>query len=141
MKKEFSSIKSQINHMKQYIQRLEQIANNLSSTSSPPHIISTSVNNDLKTQANKLKLSIEDTNNYLSGIYASIVTLAKSFGAPLSEQWQLQFPSHFTSSSSPSHITIQSKSTISEENIDAESSFSHQPSKISTDLSFPKSHD
>jgi len=49
MKKKFLSIKSQINHMKQRVQRLEQIADNSSSTSLPPHIIFTSVNNDLKT--------------------------------------------------------------------------------------------
>src|SRR6266498_5301759 len=106
--------------MEQRILHLEQIADHSSSTSSSLSTISTSVNTDLQTQADKIESSIEDTNNRLSGIYTSIATLAKSFGAPLSEQWQLQFPSHFTSSSSPSHITIQSKSTISEENIDAE---------------------
>jgi len=72
--------------MKQRIQHLEQTADNSSSTSSPPHIIFTPINNDLKTQADKLESSIEDTNNHLSGIYTSIATLAKSFGAPLSEQ-------------------------------------------------------
>jgi len=89
-------------------------------------------------------LSIEDTNNHLSEIYASIATLAKRFDALLSEQWQLQFPSHLTSSSSFSYTIFQSKNTILKEHdmfVDAESSFSHQYSKISTDLSFPKSHD
>src|SRR6266498_2062228 len=83
MKKEFSSIKSQINHIEQRIQHLKQTADNSSFTSSSSYIIFTSVNNDLKTQANKLESSIEDTNNHLSGIYASIVTLVKSFSIPL----------------------------------------------------------
>jgi len=64
---------------------LKQIADNLLSISSPSHIISASVNNDLKTQADKLKSSIEDTNTCLLGIYTSIATLAKSFSVSLSE--------------------------------------------------------
>ncbi len=130
--------------MDQCIQCLEQIANNSSSISSPSHIISISVNNDLKTQADKLESSIEDTNNHLSGIYVSIATLAKSFGIPLSEQWQLQFPSHSTSSSFSFYTTNQLKPINPEENnmfINIESSLSYQLSKISTDLSFSKSYD
>ncbi len=79
IKKEFSSIKSQINHIKQRIQHLKQIADNSSSTFLPSHIISTSINNNLKIQTDKLKSFIEDINNHLSEIYASIVTLAKKF--------------------------------------------------------------
>ena len=123
---------------------MKQTADNSLSTSSPSYIIFTLVNNDLKTQADKLESSIEDTNNCLSGIYASIATLARSFSAPLSKQWQLQFSSHSASSSSQFHTTTKSKTTIPDENdmfVNAESSLSHQLSKISTDLSFPKSHD
>ncbi len=86
MKKEFSSFKSQINNMEQRILRLEQIADHASSTSSPLLTIPIPVNTDLQTQANKIESSIKDTNNHLSGIYASIATLAKSFDILLSEQ-------------------------------------------------------
>jgi len=72
--------------MKQHILRLEQIADHSSSSPSPRLTIPTLVNTDLQTQADKIELSIKDTNNHLSEIYASITTLAKSFGAPLSEQ-------------------------------------------------------
>ena len=130
--------------MKQCILRLEQIADHSSSTSSPLSTIFTSINTDLQTQADKIESSIEDTNNRLSEIYASIATLAKSFSAPLSKQWQLQFLSHSTSSSSSSHTFTQSKNTVPKENdmfVNVESSLSHQPFKISTDLSFSKSYD
>ena len=73
--------------MKQYILRLEQIADHSSSSPSSLLMIPTSVNTDLQTQADKIESSIKDTNNRLSEIYASIATLTKSFGAPLSEQW------------------------------------------------------
>ena len=86
MKKEFSSFKSQFNNMDQRILRLKQIANHSSSSTSPLLTIFTSVNTDLQTQADKIESSIKDTNNRLSEIYASIATLAKSFGVSLSEQ-------------------------------------------------------
>ena len=86
--------------MKQHILRLEQIADHSSSSPSSLLMIPTSVNTDLQTQADKIESSIEDTNNHLSEIYASITTLAKSFSTPLSEQQQLQFPSHLAFSSS-----------------------------------------
>ena len=89
--------------MEQRILHLEQIADHSSSTSSSLSTISTSVNTDLQTQADKIESSIEDTNNRLSGIYTSIAILAKSFDAFLSEQWQLQFSLYSTFSSSSSH--------------------------------------
>ncbi len=72
--------------MEQHILCLEQIADHFSSSPLPLPMIPTSVNTDLQTQADKIESSIKDTNNRLSEIYASIVTLAKSFGASLSEQ-------------------------------------------------------
>ncbi len=72
--------------MKQRIQHLELVAN-LSSISFPStSIIIPSVDSTLQTQADKIETSIQDTNSCLSEIYASIATLAKSFGAPISEQ-------------------------------------------------------
>src|SRR6266498_687640 len=111
--------------MEQRILHLEQIADHSSSTSSSLSTISTSVNTDLQTQADKIESSIEDTNNRLSGIYASIATLAKSFGAPLSEQRQLQFPSH-SASTFASNIATQSFNTPDDDTmfVDAESSLS-----------------
>ena len=63
-----------------------ELVANLSSTSAlSTSVIIPSVNSTLQMQADKIKTSIQDTNSYLSGIYASIATLAKSFGAPISE--------------------------------------------------------
>ena len=142
MKKEFSSLKSQINQMDQRIQRLESVTD-FSSTSSPStSVIIPSVDSALQSQADKIETSIQDTNSRLSGIYASIATLAKSFGAPIAEQRQLQFPSH-SSPTSSSNIATQSSNVPDDNNmfVDTKSSLSQQPSKISTNLSFPKSHD
>ncbi len=115
-----------------------------SSTSSPStFIIIPFVDSALQMQANKIEISIQDTNSHLSGIYASIATLAKSFGTPISEQCQLQFLSYPAFSNSSFNIATQSPNVSDDNNIfiDAESSLSQQPSKISTNLSFPKSHD
>ena len=72
--------------MEQRIQRLKLVTD-LSSTSFPSiSVIIPSVNSALQTQADKIETSIQDTNSRLSGIYASIATLAKSFGASISEQ-------------------------------------------------------
>jgi len=62
------------------------MAEHFSSSPSPLPTIPISVNTKLQIQADKIESSIKDTNNRLSGIYASIATLAKSFSAPLSEQ-------------------------------------------------------
>src|SRR6266498_4179658 len=128
--------------MEQRIQRLELVAD-LSSTSSPStSVIIPSVDSALQSQANKIKTSIQDTNSHLSGIYASIATLAKNFSVPISEQCQLQFLSHFAPNSS-SNTATQSSNVPDDNNmfVDAKSFLSQQPSKISTNLSFPKSHD
>ena len=120
-----------------------ELVADLSSTSSPStSVIIPSVDSALQTQADKIETLIQDTNNRLSGIYTSIATLAKSFGAPIFEQRQLQFLSHLAPNSS-SNIATQSSNAPDDDTIfiDAESSFSQQPSKISTNLSFPKSHD
>ncbi len=72
--------------MEQRIQRLELVVD-LSSTSSPStSVIIPSVDSALQMQADKIETSIQDTNSRLSGIYASIATLAKSFDAPISKQ-------------------------------------------------------
>ena len=142
MKKEFSFFKSQIIHMDQRIQHLELVAD-FSSISSPPTSVTIpTVDSALQSQADKIETSIQDTNSRLSGIYASIAILAKSFDAPISEQRQLQFPSH-SSPASSSNTATQSSNVLDDDNmfVDAESSLSQQPSKISTNLSFPKSHD
>ncbi len=92
-------------------------------------------------QADKIESSIQDTNNRLSSIYASISMLAKNFGASSSEQRQLQSPSHPNSSdttnlsSAPPHPHNDDVDMF----VDAESSFSNKSPKISTNLSFPKS--
>src|SRR6266542_149872 len=128
--------------MKQRIQCLEVVAD-LSATSSPStSVITPSVDSALQIQADKIETSIQDTNSHLSGIYASIAILAKSFGTLISEQRQLQFPSHSAPTSS-SNTATQSFNVPDDDNmfVDAESSLSQQPSKISTNLSFPKSHD
>ena len=71
--------------MEQRIQRLELVAD-LSSISFPStSVIIPSVDSALQMQADKIEISIQDTNSCLSRIYASIATLAKSFGAPISE--------------------------------------------------------
>ena len=119
-----------------------EVVADLSSTSSPSTpVIIPSVDSALQSQADKIETSIQDTNSHLSGIYASIATLAKSFGAPIAEQRQLQFPSH-SSSTSSSNTATHSSNVPDDDNmfVDAESSLSQQPSKISTNLSFPKSH-
>jgi len=116
---------------------------NFSSTSSPfTSVITPSVDSALQSQADKIEILIQDTNSHLSNIYASITTLAKSFSVLISEQRQLQFPSHPASNSS-STITTQSSNAPDDDNmfVDAESSPSQQPSKISTNLFFSKSHD
>ncbi len=120
-----------------------EVVADLSSTSSPStSVIIPSVDSTLQTQADKIETSIQDTNSRLSGIYASIATLAKSFSAPISEQRQLQFPSHSAPNSS-SNTATQSSNVSDDDNmfVDTESSLSQQSSKISTNLSFPKSHD
>src|SRR6266542_2074468 len=66
-----------------------------STTSPPPPPVTLATHTPkLQLQADKIESSIQDTNNRLSSIYASISMLAKNFGASSSEQRQLQFPSH-----------------------------------------------
>jgi len=84
---------------------LEQFADPSSTSSPSTSITIPSVNSALQTQADKIETSIQDTNSCLSGIYTSIVTLAKSFDAPISEQRQLQFLSHPASNSSSNIAT------------------------------------
>jgi len=120
---------------------LEQMADHSTTSPPPPPVTPATHTPELQLQADKIESSIQDTNNRLSSIYASISMLAKNFGASLSEQRQLQFPSHPASSdttnpsSSPPHPPNDDVDMF----VDAESSFSNKSPKISTNLSFPKS--
>src|SRR6266542_1632506 len=141
MKKEFSAFKSQLTYMDQRLQRLEQIADHPTTSPPPPPVTPATHTPELQLQADKIESSIQDTNNRLSSIYASISMLAKNFGASSSEQRQLQFPSYLASSdttnlsSSPPHPPNDDVDMF----VDAKSSFSNKSPKISTNLSFPKS--
>ena len=113
-----------------------------STTSPPPPPVTPATHTpELQLQTDKIESSIQDTNNRLSSIYASISMLAKNFSASLSEQRQLQFPSH-PASSNTTNLSSSSPNPPNDDVdmfVDAESSFSNKSPKISTNLSFPKS--